>query len=147
MEFDRKKFATRIREARLAKQLSQIQLAGMMGVSHDTIANLENDNADNNNLCKVGISRVFKIAEILGVSIDYLCGKDKVDNCISINTDEIAQAIINKFTDSFEFCGISNKEISNRCGINECNLLKLKKLVISNKATELELINRIISNI
>ncbi len=144
MDFDRQIFANRIKEARLEKRLNQIQLAGMIGVSHDTIVNLENDNTDNKNICKVGISRVFKIADVLNVSIDYLCGKDKVNNCISINVNEIAETIVDKFTDSFEFCAISNKEISNRCGINEVNLLKLKKLVNSGRTNELEFINKII---
>ncbi len=147
MEFDRKVFASRIKKARIAKQLKQVQLAGMVGVSRDTIVNLENDKVDNENGCKVSISRVFKIAEVLDVSIDYLCGKDKGNNCISINANEIAETIVNKFTDSFEFCAISHKEISNKCGITECNLLKLKKLVNSKKTSDLELINKLICHI
>lgn len=147
MEFERKEFANRIIKARESKQLKQVELANMAGVTQNTVYNLEKAGADRKNFCQVPISSVFKIAEVLGVSIDYLCSKDKVNNCISINTDEVAERIVNKFADTFEFRAISCKEISNCCGINEYNLLKLKKLVNSGKTTELQLINRIISNI
>lgn len=147
MEFERKEFANRIIKAREAKGLKQVELANMAGVTQNTVYNLEKAGTDRENSCQVSISSVFKVAEVLDVSIDYLCGRDKVSNYILSNLDEIAEGVVNRLTDEFEFCATPRKDITNEYGIDERNSLKLKKLAVSNKTTELELINRIISNI
>ncbi len=58
----------RIREIRLAKKISQVELARHLGVTKQSVSNWENDNI------QPSIDMLAKIAAVLSVSSDYLLG-------------------------------------------------------------------------
>ena len=60
----------RIRELRLAKKISQVELAGLIGVTKQSVSNWENDNI------QPSIDMLVKIADTLNVSTDYLLARD-----------------------------------------------------------------------
>ena len=65
----RKEFGERLRDARLAKGLTQAQLAELIGsVSRDAIQRYESGGAD------IALPNLYKLAKILGVSADSLLG-------------------------------------------------------------------------
>ncbi len=64
----RNQFALRLRETRAQMELSQSQLATMLGVSQNTVSNWECD------IRKPDFDMLMKIAETLDVSTDYLLG-------------------------------------------------------------------------
>lgn len=61
----------RIRELRGSRGISQIQLAGKLGVTKQSVSNWENDNI------LPSIEMLVKIANFFEVSTDYLLGLDK----------------------------------------------------------------------
>lgn len=58
----------RIRELRAARGISQVELAGALSVSKQSISNWENDNI------QPSIDMLVKIAAYFSVSTDYLLG-------------------------------------------------------------------------
>ena len=64
----RNQFALRLRETRAQMELSQSQLATMLGVSQNTVSNWERGNRSPD------FDMLMKIAETLDVSTDYLLG-------------------------------------------------------------------------
>ena len=60
----------RIREVRQARGMSQVELAGLLGVTKQSGSNWENDNI------QPSIEMLVKLALTLGVSTDYLLGLD-----------------------------------------------------------------------
>lgn len=60
----------RIREARLANHMSQVELAKKLGVSKQSLSNWENDNI------QPSIEMLTRMAVQLNVSTDYLLGLD-----------------------------------------------------------------------
>ena len=56
----------RIRELRLALNISQVKLAEILGVTKQSVSNWENDNI------QPSIEILVKLAEVFGVSTDYL---------------------------------------------------------------------------
>ena len=62
-------FAKRLKELRKGKKISQIRLAEMLGVSQATITFWETGKRDPD------VSMLMKIADIFGVSTDYLLGR------------------------------------------------------------------------
>ena len=61
----------RIREIRMAKKLSQVELANILGVTKQSVSNWENDNI------QPSIEMLIKLAKALSVSSDYLLGIDE----------------------------------------------------------------------
>lgn len=62
----------RIREIRLAKKLSQVELANLLGVTKQSVSNWENDNI------QPSIDMLIKISKVFSVSTDYLlCLEEK----------------------------------------------------------------------
>ena len=61
----------RIREIRLARKISQVELAKALGVTKQSVSNWENDNI------QPSIDMLVKIADVLHVSTDYLLGRDE----------------------------------------------------------------------
>ena len=59
----------RIRQLRLARSLSQVELANCLNVSKQSVSNWENDNI------QPSIDMLVKIADFFGVSTDYLLGR------------------------------------------------------------------------
>ncbi|MCI5702773.1 MAG: helix-turn-helix domain-containing protein [Erysipelotrichaceae bacterium] len=80
----------RIKKARLAKGLSQLELANLMNVTDATICNYERGTR------KASIDKLLVIAENLDVSLDYLVGQDKIvvseskDYTVKMSNEEIA---------------------------------------------------------
>ncbi len=60
----------RIREARMARRMSQVELAEKVGVTKQSLSNWENDNI------QPSIEMLTRLAVHLHVSTDYLLGLD-----------------------------------------------------------------------
>lgn len=75
-EFDKKIFATRLKEARDKKQISQSDLSENVGVSPQAISNYENEM----NKKLPSLKHLYKIANALNVSLDWLCGFESHSN-------------------------------------------------------------------
>lgn len=60
----------RIRELRLALNISQVKLAEILGVTKQSVSNWGNDNI------QPSIEILVKLAEVFGVSTDYLLALD-----------------------------------------------------------------------
>lgn len=78
----------RIRELRGSRGISQIQLAGKLGVTKQSVSNWENDNI------LPSIEMLVKIANFFEVSTDYLLGLDNkrtldVENLTDIQISHI----------------------------------------------------------
>ena len=63
-------FGDRLREARRSRGMTIQELAGKSGISYPTISLYENDRRDPSFL------NVFCISEVLGVSLDWLAGRE-----------------------------------------------------------------------
>ena len=63
----------RIREVRQARGMSQVELAGLLGVTKQSVSNWENDNI------QPSIEMLVKIADYFGVTTDYLLGRSETD--------------------------------------------------------------------
>ena len=61
----------KIREIRIAKKISQVELAKTLGVTKQSVSNWENDNI------QPSIEMLTRIADALSVSADYLLGRDE----------------------------------------------------------------------
>ncbi len=60
----------RIRSLRIANSISQVELAGRLGVTKQSVSNWENDNI------QPSIDMLIKLAKVFSVSTDYLLGLD-----------------------------------------------------------------------
>ena len=60
----------RIKQLRIERGLSQVDLAEKLGVSKQSISNWENDNI------QPSIEMLLKISRVFSVSTDYLLGED-----------------------------------------------------------------------
>lgn len=83
----------RIKTLRLAKGISQVDLAVMLNVSKQSVSNWENDNI------QPSIDMLIRLADIFNVSTDYLLGRDirrnlDTDNLTDSELEHI-QVIIN----------------------------------------------------
>jgi transcriptional regulator with XRE-family HTH domain len=65
-------FNDRIKELRLANNFSQVDMANRLSVSKQAVSNWENDNI------QPSIEMLIKIADLFGVSIDYLLGREDI---------------------------------------------------------------------
>lgn len=76
----------RIRELRLAKNLSQVQLAALLGVTKQSVSNWENDNI------QPSVDMLLKLSDVLGASTDYLLGLEhgRIIDVSDLTPDEIA---------------------------------------------------------
>lgn len=88
----------KIRQIRLAKKISQVELAEMLGVTKQSVSNWENDNI------QPSIDMLVKIAKALSVSTDYLLDINNA-RCLDVSKlteTEIQhiQAIINDLTNN-----------------------------------------------
>lgn len=83
----------RIKALRLAKGISQVDLAAMLNVSKQSVSNWENDNI------QPSIDMLVHIADVFNVSTDYLLGREMQRELDSdkLNDKEIEhiQTIIN----------------------------------------------------
>ena len=75
----------RIRELRLSKRMSQVELAKLLGVSKQSVSNWENDNI------QPSIEMLLKIAEVFSVSTDYLLG---LKQSASLNVDGLPEEAV-----------------------------------------------------
>lgn len=83
----------RIREVRKAKKLSQTELAEMLHVHQTAVSQWENGKTepDMDNLCR--------IADIFGVTVDYLLGVDTQSKTIDEQLSEIDFALSGEIRD------------------------------------------------
>ena len=85
----------RIREIRLAKKISQVDLAKSLGVTKQSVSNWENENI------QPSIDMLCKIADALCVTTDYLLSRDEkryIDvSGVSETLIQNIQAIITEF--------------------------------------------------
>ena len=61
----------RIREIRIAKKISQVELAKKLGVTKQSVSNWENDNI------QPSVEMLSKIADELNVTTDYLLDRNE----------------------------------------------------------------------
>lgn len=61
----------KIRELRLLRSISQVELANILGVTKQSVSNWENDNI------QPSIEMLIKLSDYFGVSTDYLLGLEK----------------------------------------------------------------------
>ncbi len=88
--FDANVFAERLKKARSDKSLSQAELAEKVGVSTTTISSYEKSKGS-----KVpALDKAQTIAEVLGVSLDWLCGLTAPDS-EEQNTIEVLNGLAN----------------------------------------------------
>lgn len=66
-------FAERLKKARNDKKMTQKQLAEAVGLSTATVSSYENSERTDGKMPT--LDKVFAISELLGVSVDWLCGK------------------------------------------------------------------------
>jgi len=59
-----------IRKLRLARNISQVELAKALGVTKQSVSNWENDNI------QPSVEMLMKLADVFSVSTDYLLGID-----------------------------------------------------------------------
>ena len=64
-------FGERLKELRLDKNLSQMELAAKIGVGKSIISLWEK------NECEPTLSKLIALSEFFGVTLDYLAGKEK----------------------------------------------------------------------
>ena len=62
-----------IRSLRIARNMSQVELAHRLGISKQSVSNWENDNI------QPSVEMLIKLAKIFSVSTDYLLGLDTND--------------------------------------------------------------------
>lgn len=80
---------SRIKKARLKKNLSQGQLGALINVSDATICNYEKGSR------KPSIEKLISLSNALNVSVDYLLGQDKsvvaenIDYTVKMSNEEI----------------------------------------------------------
>jgi transcriptional regulator with XRE-family HTH domain len=67
--FDKKIFGQRIKELRIKNQLTQTQLAEVIGVHKSVISEIENG------INTTTLEKVYILADYFNVSIDYLTGR------------------------------------------------------------------------
>lgn len=84
--------SNKIREIRLAKNISQVELAKALNVSKQSVSNWENDNI------QPSIDMLIKLSKVLSVSTDCLLGLDgekyiKVDGLTAEEIAHIQQII------------------------------------------------------
>lgn len=76
----------RIRELRIAKNMSQVKLAELIGVTKQSVSNWENDNI------QPSVDMLLKLSDVLGASTDYLLGLEhgRIIDVSDLTPDEIA---------------------------------------------------------
>lgn len=75
MMFDSIEFAKKLKTARLEKQMTQTDLAKRSGMTPATISSYEKGSEKNaTGAKKPSLENAVAMAEVLGVSLDYLCG-------------------------------------------------------------------------
>lgn len=103
-EWDKKGFSKRLKEARSLMKLTQQELAKMAGVSSMMISAYENPDSTNGK--NPAISNIIALSNVLGVSIDWLCGFDtllcgKCLHCeICRKKDELPQYVCEHFKEA-----------------------------------------------
>ena len=85
-----KDFATRLKESRAKLNLTQKDLAAKAEISAGTLSAYESGNKTPN------IDTAMKLADILGVSLDWLCGRDGASVSDRLETCGDAIALIDK---------------------------------------------------
>ena len=76
-------FGDVIKKLRTAHNLNQVQLAGKLNISKQTVSNWENNNI------LPSIEMLVKIADILNVSTDYLLCRDEFIQSCAVASGEL----------------------------------------------------------
>lgn len=88
-------FGYRLRELRLSKQMTQAQVAKRLNLSKTTISGYEN------NIKTPSIDVLVRLANLYGVTSDYILGIEKkkmlVIDGLTENEERILKALINEF--------------------------------------------------
>lgn len=78
----------RIREIRIAKKISQVELAKILGVTKQSVSNWENENI------QPSIEMLSKIADALAVTTDYLLSRE---NKRYLDVTGLSETVIQNF--------------------------------------------------
>lgn len=84
-------FSDKVKRSRVDKKLTQQQLADLMGVSKRTIVTYESGRA------MARISTLTKLAEALGVSVDYLQNDEITDPTYGIEKDPYVDKVRRRY--------------------------------------------------
>ena len=87
------KLDERIKELRLARGLSQVDLADSLGVTKQSVSNWENSNI------QPSIDMLMRLANYFSVSTDYLLGMDDRDYIEATGLDDKELAHIRQIID------------------------------------------------
>lgn len=101
----------RIKEIRKSKNLSQAELANILGVSSSTIGMYEQDRR------KPDKNMLLKLAQVLDVSVDYLIGASDIMERFDIDllADEISERLIENPDLMFNSEYYTQQELSELC--------------------------------
>lgn len=80
-----------LKRLRTEKKISQQHLAGILGISQQSINKYENHNVEPD------ISILIAIAEYFNTTIDYLVGRNDNQNLLEINLSEHEKKLITKY--------------------------------------------------
>lgn len=121
-------FSKRLKSSRENANMKQSELSEKTGVTSATISAYENAKADKN--INPSLENVCKIASVLNVSLDWLCGLEKTSNSENNNTDLLyaLMTIFDEYTDCETLCDYSLKL---NLPTNAYNLLKEYKIILS----------------
>ncbi len=89
----------RIRDSRLEREITQEKLAEYLRISHQQVSKWENG------ITTPSIESLFSMAQLFGVSIDYLCGTEK-SNAEKIKENAAAQC---PYRDIFDYDVLNEK--------------------------------------
>lgn len=87
MTFNSKKTGKMIKKLRIEAKMSKIELANRVGISRQTL-----DDYEKGTYKDIGVDRIISLAEIFGVSVDYLLGLSDVSS-VDLETKAICENI------------------------------------------------------
>ncbi len=107
-------FTQRLKEERLKHNWSQRYIAQSVGIDENTYHNYEYGN------CKPSLPRLFSLAQLLDVSLDYLCGRshNRQAYCLPEHPD-IALLLSQNLKRLRRASGITQKQAAQALGLSE----------------------------
>ncbi|WP_299090443.1 helix-turn-helix transcriptional regulator [uncultured Metabacillus sp.] len=126
-------FANRLKSLRLARKLTQDDVAKMLGITRQGYGHYENPNSKR----EPDHATTQKLAEIFNVSIDYLItGEDQAYPQL---------IVIQNLKRAREFCGLTPEELATELGVSKELIDKWESGKIKLSENEIDLINNVFS--
>lgn len=107
-----------IKQLRLSRGMNQTELCSKLNIEQSTLANYENDKR----IPKLDI--LVKIADLFGVSVDYMLGRESVGDVLGLDdNDEHAITFQHKLSNQIDFKGVSIGELSQFLEVSEATII------------------------